>query len=665
MPIFKSILIISSISVLLSGCGGSSNTKPSSDSPVVVQPVLTPSTPVTAPSTPVTITNNASQIGLSSWRNAGYTGKGVNIAVLDTGMPVPDITDRNITFATNLQYTSDFTNDAINKTSDTSFDNGPHGNDMSQVIGSSIYGAAPDVNIMDGVIADTTGTTNRSSMIKGIGWAVSHNANIINLSFGYGALVSYTGTVNSNIESTFNAIKANLVSSGVAIVHSAGNDSQSVTANLYTAPSYSDWVKTDAKSHILIVGATYDNKNLAYFSNYAGTDADVQSRFVVAPAQSAVDTGSTIGTSGAAANVSGALALMKQRWMSLTGPQLEQIILDTANKSFSGYDPAIFGQGVVDMAAAFSPVGLTSVPVSSTASVPLSAISFSLPKGFQSVQASTAFVDKYNRDFTLTVQSKEYPYVSPVFGVMNGFLNETNTNAAPVINHLAMGFSGAYKLDANNALSQNGLMGLKTSYGSNVDANLNSAYLAGNFSGMGFRVSTTLPTYSAKTTNVSQQGFSSALSFKGLSINPYYLQTNGVKDFYNAGAKSLTGLSVNYATGNGLFVGMNHSTQEQPGSALVKNYRIDSNKYYVGFLSNPRDTLRFNIAGYIQKDAANIHVWHPSSVGNGSLYYQNETLHSYRDLHGVTASIGYKGLMASFASNELDNCGFLGFKRRF
>lgn len=91
-----------------------------------------------------------------------------------------------------------------------------------------------------------------------------------------------------------------------------------------------------------------------------GTDSDFQDRWIVAPgsalstASSTNDTGylTVNGTSFAAPQVTGAAALVKSQFPGLTNAAVLQVLLDTADDTFAGYDPALHGQGLLDVEAA-------------------------------------------------------------------------------------------------------------------------------------------------------------------------------------------------------------------------------------------------------------------------------------------------------------------------
>lgn len=97
-------------------------------------------------------------------------------------------------------------------------------------------------------------------------------------------------------------------------------------------------------------------------TNVPGDDADIQSRWISAPG-TAVDGAffdnnteylQVSGTSQAAPLVTGAAALVKGQFPALTNAAVLQILLDTADRSFEGYDPAVHGRGILDIEAALS-----------------------------------------------------------------------------------------------------------------------------------------------------------------------------------------------------------------------------------------------------------------------------------------------------------------------
>jgi len=170
------------------------------------------------------------------------------------------------------------------------------------------------------------------------------------------------------------------------IVKSAGNDN--VPAD-YDAFGYTLAKNTSINPRLLIVGATDgagstgSPTSLASYSNYAGNDADVQSRFLVASggtpfasgwvavngvpiSGTTIDpnTGETLsgaGTSYAAPRVAGYVAILRSKFPNLNAEKSASIMLDTARYDTlscnPNCNPAIYGKGEASLSRALAPVG--------------------------------------------------------------------------------------------------------------------------------------------------------------------------------------------------------------------------------------------------------------------------------------------------------------------
>lgn len=113
----------------------------------------------------------------SLWKKT--TGKGVKVAVLDTGCAVlhPDLKDQ-------LLDAVDFTNSKVGPA-----DTNGHGTHCCGVIAAQrnkvgIVGVAPDAKLLVGKVLGDGGAGSVDTIVKGIEWAVSKKADIISMSFG-------------------------------------------------------------------------------------------------------------------------------------------------------------------------------------------------------------------------------------------------------------------------------------------------------------------------------------------------------------------------------------------------------------------------------------------------------------------------------------------------
>jgi subtilisin family serine protease len=121
------------------------------------------------------------QIGVPAARQAGLTGEGVTVAVLDTGWDHdhPDLQDRVI------GEWNFFRNSA-----DANDDNG-HGTHVAGTVagsgaasGGRYAGVAPDADLLVGKVLDAGGSGFTSDVLAGMEWAVAQGADIVNMSLG-------------------------------------------------------------------------------------------------------------------------------------------------------------------------------------------------------------------------------------------------------------------------------------------------------------------------------------------------------------------------------------------------------------------------------------------------------------------------------------------------
>jgi serine protease AprX len=166
----------------------------------------------------------------ASWR-AGYTGKGVDVALLDTGVSaVPGLTSGNVVNGPDLSFDSQ---DADRHATD-GYGHGTHmasiiagrdrsGRPASYTNPDAFAGVAPDARIVNVKVGAADGAADVSQVIAAIDWVVQHrrdpgfNIRVLSLSFGTDATQDYR--LDPLAYAAERAWR-----SGVVVVAAAGND---------------------------------------------------------------------------------------------------------------------------------------------------------------------------------------------------------------------------------------------------------------------------------------------------------------------------------------------------------------------------------------------------------------------------------------------------------
>ncbi|MEV7197417.1 S8 family serine peptidase [Streptomyces sp. NPDC093510] len=286
-----------------------------------------------------TLDKSVKQIGADKAWAAGYDGKGVKIAVLDTGVDAthPDLKDQVI-------GEKNFTQSADAK------DRYGHGTHVASTAagtgaksGGKFKGVAPGAKLLSGKVLGDEGYGDDSGIIAGMEWAAAEGADVVNLSLGGGD----TPGVDP-LEAQVDKLSAD---KGILFAISAGNDGSPGSVG---SPGSADAALT--------VGAVDDDDKLADFSSQGPRVGDGAIKpDVTAPGvdiTAAAAPGSVIekevgqnpegyltisGTSMAAPHVAGAAALLKQQHPEWKQPELKGAL--TGSTKPGKYTPFQQGSG--------------------------------------------------------------------------------------------------------------------------------------------------------------------------------------------------------------------------------------------------------------------------------------------------------------------------------
>ncbi len=274
--------------------------------------------------------------------NAGYTGEGVVVAVLDTGVDRnhEDLQDNIWTNAGEIAgdgidndgngYIDDVYGWNFDSNNSDTLDVQGHGTHVAGTIAGvnnniGVTGVAYDAQIMPVKVLGDDGKGSDESVLAGIYYAVDNGAKVINMSLSTGLLEA--ATRQDFFETEYGAVLEYASNHGVMVVMAAGNQGASWTG-VYPGAIAHTWG--------LAVGAVDDNNEMADFSNLAG---DAKLAYINAPGVDVLSTtpnneyGNNSGTSMAAPHVAGVVALMLEANPNLTEPEIRQIVTGTAQNT--------------------------------------------------------------------------------------------------------------------------------------------------------------------------------------------------------------------------------------------------------------------------------------------------------------------------------------------
>jgi hypothetical protein len=304
---------------------------------------------------------------------AAGTGIGVKIAVADTGINAPEASTGSV-IAIDVVASYDYVNDRKGSAAD---DFG-HGTHVAGIIaaprnGAGMHGLAFNASVVNFKVGNSNGliTASDAQLADMMVRAANAGAMIINNSWASpSSITSFTAQqLQASMPGMIEASRAYVAKGGV-VVFAAGNDAAPQPAVQPGLP----YRITGIQPGWLAVVAIDASGMIATYSNRCG----VAAAWCLAAPGGAPDSGlysmynngdyaSMYGTSMAAPHAAAALGALKSMFPNLSYLQIRDRLLYTANRSGTYADASAYGQGLMDLGAASSPVGGIAVPTGSSA----------------------------------------------------------------------------------------------------------------------------------------------------------------------------------------------------------------------------------------------------------------------------------------------------------
>jgi serine protease AprX len=317
-------------------------------------------------SDPYSMQNITAGDGAQDWWNAGYTGAGVDVALIDTGVAPVSGLDAPGKIVNGPDLSLESQNPSFQN-----LDTNGHGTFMAGIIGGNdgqaggYRGVAPDSRILSVKVGDADGGVDVSQVIAAIDWVVQHrndngmDIRVINLSYGTDSTQPYQ--IDPLAFAAEQAWKA-----GIVVVTAAGNTG--IGSGL-ADPAYDPMLISVGAADTMGTASMSDDQPAAFSATARPCRPwNCQPPTLLAPGthmQGLRDPGSYIdqnnpgaalgdlyfrgsGTSEAAAYVTGAVALLLQKHPNLTPDQVKDLLVSSADR-LRGYPTLWQGSGELDL----------------------------------------------------------------------------------------------------------------------------------------------------------------------------------------------------------------------------------------------------------------------------------------------------------------------------
>lgn len=239
---------------------------------------------------------------LNSFYNYNFTGSGVRVYVIDTGI------------LTGHQQFGGRASAVFDAFGGNGQDCNGHGTHVAGTVGGSTYGVAKNALLRGVRVLDCNGSGSNSGVIAGVDWVTKNHIKpaVANMSLGGGASVALDRAVQNSINA------------GVTYVVAAGNENQNA-CNVSPARA----------ANAITVGSTTNTDARSSFSNY-GSCVDIfapGSSIKSAWYTSTTATNTISGTSMASPHVAGAAALYLQNNTGASPSAVSSRIVNTATQN--------------------------------------------------------------------------------------------------------------------------------------------------------------------------------------------------------------------------------------------------------------------------------------------------------------------------------------------
>jgi subtilisin family serine protease len=325
-------------------------------------------------------------INASAAYAAGATGAGILIAVIDTGIDLQhaeflggklssasrDIYDGVFTtgffnppLASRRDHLDDQQGHGTGTAGAAAANKLPDGDPILATFPSGMHGVAFGATVLAIRADDSDASCNpncdfdTAAIAAAVDYAIASGADVINMSLGGDPV----------LDPILRDALRRAVNAGIVVVSSAGNDGNAAPdfpANFVIDPL--------SRDRAIAVGSVGPTGQISSFSNLAGSAA--QDFYVVAPGEGVVvptpiegcgPVGNTCyninsaGTSFSAPQVAGAVALLLDYFPALAPEDaVEILLLSAADLGTPGVD-TVYGRGLIDLEAAFAPMGSSSI----------------------------------------------------------------------------------------------------------------------------------------------------------------------------------------------------------------------------------------------------------------------------------------------------------------